>query len=61
MSCLHMPETWQLWDSCRTVWDSHARTQKSPAGTSLVRTENVFTDLICWEVLAFISAYLFLV
>lgn len=59
--CLHMPELQQLWDSCRTVWDSRAHTQEPPPSTSSVKTEDVFTGLICWEVLAFKSADLSLV
>lgn len=27
VSCLHMPEPQQLWDSCRTAQDSRTRTQ----------------------------------
>ena len=61
VSCLHMPETQQLWDSCRTMWDSHAHAQKPPPSTSLVKTEDVSTGLICQEVPAFKSAYLSLV
>jgi len=58
VSCLHMPEPWQLWDSCQAVPDSRAHTQKPPPNTSLVKTEDVFTGLICWELLAFKSIYL---
>lgn len=41
VSCLHMPETQQLWDSCWTVWDSCAPTQQPPPSTSLVKTRDI--------------------